>query len=301
MTAALCSWPAMEAALDGMLSRRWYTNQGPMAQALERELERRAEFEHAVAVTNPTIALIMLLEGLDVRGSVLVPALAPLAFAQAVRWAGLRPMFCDIDETRLITTVGSVRATAGRVGRCEALMLSPAADITGLRAFAAATGLMSCGEGFGVAGHVTMRLAGHGDEAGAACVLTDDARLAARLRNIRSSYGAGPAVPVVRTANGRVSEAQAAMALLALPERFKPCNPLTYIDGRPMLMVGRQPCILFESPAEAALAREGCVGHQGIDQAIAAPEGACPIADRIVKRAVPINAMETAHANLQPA
>jgi dTDP-4-amino-4,6-dideoxygalactose transaminase len=50
------------------------------------------------------------------------------------------------------------------------------------------------------------------------CVCTIDGGLAARLRNIRSSYGAGVPVHVRRTANGRMSEAQAAIALLSLQE-----------------------------------------------------------------------------------
>ncbi|MBV9523972.1 MAG: DegT/DnrJ/EryC1/StrS family aminotransferase, partial [Alphaproteobacteria bacterium] len=50
------------------------------------------------------------------------------------------------------------------------------------------------------------------------CITTGDDDLAARLRNIRSSYGAGRPVSVVRTANGRMSEAQAALALLSLDD-----------------------------------------------------------------------------------
>jgi dTDP-4-amino-4,6-dideoxygalactose transaminase len=54
--------------------------------------------------------------------------------------------------------------------------------------------------------------------AGGACVATDDEELAARLRNIRSSYGAGRSVAVVKTSNGRMSEAQAALGLLSLDD-----------------------------------------------------------------------------------
>jgi len=49
-----------------------------------------------------------------------------------------------------------------------------------------------------------------------AIVCTDDDSVAARLRNIRSSYGSGPHVTVPLTGNGRMSEAQAALALLEL-------------------------------------------------------------------------------------
>ena len=48
------------------------------------------------------------------------------------------------------------------------------------------------------------------------CITTDDDDLAARMRNIRSSYGAGPPVSVPITTNGRFSEAQAALGLLSL-------------------------------------------------------------------------------------
>ena len=50
------------------------------------------------------------------------------------------------------------------------------------------------------------------------CVCTNDDQLAARLRNIRSSYGAGRPVIIPLTGNGRMSEAQAAMALMSLED-----------------------------------------------------------------------------------
>jgi dTDP-4-amino-4,6-dideoxygalactose transaminase len=50
------------------------------------------------------------------------------------------------------------------------------------------------------------------------CLCTNDDGLAARLRNIRSSYGAGKPVDVVKTSNGRMSEAQAAIALMSLED-----------------------------------------------------------------------------------
>jgi dTDP-4-amino-4,6-dideoxygalactose transaminase len=50
------------------------------------------------------------------------------------------------------------------------------------------------------------------------CVCTNDDELAAKLRNMRSSYGAGPAAAVPLTSNGRFSEAQAAIALMSLED-----------------------------------------------------------------------------------
>jgi dTDP-4-amino-4,6-dideoxygalactose transaminase len=51
-------------------------------------------------------------------------------------------------------------------------------------------------------------------EGGVVCTDSDD--LAAHVRNTRSSYGMGPPVPVSKTGNGRMSEAQAALALFNL-------------------------------------------------------------------------------------
>ncbi|GLQ93198.1 hypothetical protein GCM10007901_21490 [Dyella acidisoli] len=55
-----------------------------------------------------------------------------------------------------------------------------------------------------------------GAEGGFLC--TNDDALAARLRNIRSSYGAGTFTAVAKTSNGRMSEAQAALGLLHLDD-----------------------------------------------------------------------------------
>jgi dTDP-4-amino-4,6-dideoxygalactose transaminase len=49
-------------------------------------------------------------------------------------------------------------------------------------------------------------------------VTTNNDDLAARIRNIRSSYGAGRPVEIPLTGNGRMSEAQAALGLLSLED-----------------------------------------------------------------------------------
>lgn len=209
----MSGWGAVEAALDGMLARRWYTNHGPMAQALERRLAQMHGRRHAVVATNPTIAFVMLLDGLGLVGRVLLSAAAPRHCVQAVRWAGLQPLMCDVDAGSGGLAVQAV-ACAGEV---SGVLLSGRDDEAGIAALAAGRGVAVLRDGVGRrSGPEVVRLGGCGEAAGVACILLDDDALAARLRNIRSSYGAGPAVPVLRTANGRVSEAQAALALLAL-------------------------------------------------------------------------------------
>lgn len=213
-------WDRVEAMLDGILTRRYYTNHGPLAQALETRVAGLRGAAHAIAVTNPAIALVMVIEALGLAGSV---ALAPRRCAQSVTWAGLQPRFCDVSPMGSMTMA---TAQAG-VGPDTSALLSLPEGGEGeqddacdeVAALAAGRGLAFVRDeafGEGRDGVRLMTLPGQGDDAGAACILTGDAGLAARLRNIRSSYGAGRPTPVVRTANGRLSEAQAAMALLSL-------------------------------------------------------------------------------------
>ena len=200
----MSGWSQVEAALDGILARRWYTNQGPIAQQLEAQVAALYGVRHAVVATNPTIALIMLMEGMGLRGRVLVSPEAPARCVQAARWAALEPVVCFLD------------ADLPALDGVSAMLLSDNDPATPT-SWASELGLALLRDGAG--GQFVpevVRLGGHGETAGIGCILTGDDLLAARLRNIRSSYGSGPTVPVVRTANGRVSEPQAAVALLGL-------------------------------------------------------------------------------------
>ena len=207
----MTGWAAVEAALDGMLARRWYTNHGPAAQMLERRLAEYHGTRHAVIATNPTIGLVMLMDGLGLTGGVLLSALAPPRCVQAMHWAGLRPVFCDVDAR---SGGLAIQAVLPRLGHGVSGVLLSGNDEAGIAAEVAGRGGAAMCDGPGErTAPVMVRLGGFGEAAGIGCILTQDDVLAARLRNIRSSYGAGPPTPVVRTANGRVSEAQAALAM----------------------------------------------------------------------------------------
>ena len=204
----MSTWPQVEAALDQMLARRWYTNHGPMAQRLGAAAAASCGVRHAVVATNPTIALVMLIEAMELSRLVLVLPEAPALCAQAVRWAGLQPVSWPLD------------ARSSLPSGVSGLLLSGQGDHVAATSWATRMGLAVLRHGD--AGQLVpevVQLGGCGETAGVGCVLTGDDVLAARLRNIRSSYGAGPAVPVARTANGRVSEAQAALALLTFEAR----------------------------------------------------------------------------------
>jgi dTDP-4-amino-4,6-dideoxygalactose transaminase len=228
-------WARYEAAMRGIFERRYYTNHGPLVQKLESELSRFLGVKHVVCVTNATIGLMMAADALDLSGKVIAPSHTFIATAESLKWCGLRPVYCDVDPqtqqtdpkaaARLIDEdVSAILAVNLWGGACDVVALQSLADAAGISLYFDSAHAFGCAvanvpvAGFGRAEvfsfHATKVLsAGEGG-----CVTTDDDDVAARLRNIRSSYGAGPPARVVRTSNGRMSEAQAAIALLSLED-----------------------------------------------------------------------------------
>ena len=227
-------WSAYEEAMRGIFEREYYTNQGPLTQQLEQVLQERLGVRHAICVTNATIGLLMAADALGLRGKVITPAFSFIATSQSLTWAGLEPLFCDVDPLthqldpaqveRLLEdeTVSAILAVNLWGDVCAHDRLRQLADRRGVPLYydsAHAFGCAVAGRAVGNFGsievfsfHATKVLSA----AEGGCVCTNDDELAARLRNIRSSYGAGRPVHVSRTANGRMSEAQAAVALLSL-------------------------------------------------------------------------------------
>lgn len=224
-----------EAAMRGIFQRRYYTNQGPLARQFEERLQALLNVRHAVCVTNPTIGLMMAFEALGVGGRVVVPGVRQPAVDHALAWCGLEAIFCDVDPaTGMLSAEGLSEVAAAPVAAVlGANLWGNACDLDTLDAFATRLGIplvLDSGHAFGCKvadrctgsfGSVEVLSFDESDivnAAGAGCVTTNDDELAARLRNIRSSYGAGRAVRVIKTSNGRMSEAQAAMGLLSLDD-----------------------------------------------------------------------------------
>ncbi|TDN68007.1 DegT/DnrJ/EryC1/StrS family aminotransferase [Paraburkholderia sp. BL10I2N1] len=229
------SWDRYEAAMRDIFERRYYTNQGPLARAFEERLQDFVGVRHAVCVTNEAIGLMMASEALGVRGSALVPAVSNAAALHAMAWCGVEAVVCDVDSMtgqmsvaslaeRLTTPVGAVFAANLWGGACAAGALEDFAHSRGLPVLFDSAHAFGCeigGRRVGTFGQVEVLAFSERDvlnAGGGACVTTDDDELAARLRNIRSSYGAGRPVAVVKTSNGRMSEAQAAIGLLSLDD-----------------------------------------------------------------------------------
>ena len=188
-----------------------------------------------LCASNGTIALMMAAKALGLDGPVVVPAFTFPATAQSLLWAGAIPRFCDVGPDNHHLTPDTVAAViADDVQAILAVNLwGDVCDVSGLSKLASDHGiplLFFSAQAFGCSingsplgrfgklevfsFHATKILSA--TEGG--CISTNDDEVAARLRNIRSSYGAGRAVKVPITANGRFSEAQAAIALMSLAD-----------------------------------------------------------------------------------
>lgn len=228
-------WNRYESAMHELFSRQYYTNHGPITQRLEHRLQVLLGVRNAICVTNSTIGLIIAAEAMELSGKVIVPGVSRIAGPLSLRWCGLEPVFCDVDLRTHHTTIAQLEE-AMRPGVSAVLGVhlgGSAADSGAIDDWATAQGIKSYWDSAQALGcAVGGRLLGcfgslevfsfHAAEIVSAgdggFITTNDDALAARLRNIRSSYGAGPPAPVVRTANGRFSELQAAIAMLNLDD-----------------------------------------------------------------------------------
>lgn len=229
------SWERYEAAMRDIFERKYYTNHGPLLERLEARLEEFFGVKHAICVTNATVGLIMVAKALFRDGKIMVPGFTFVGTAQAVSIAGLDPVFCDVDaSTHHITPETLAAAYEGEIRAILGVNLwGGAVDFQALDIYArsknipifydSAHGLGSriAGKplgGFGLAEvfsfHATKVL---GSTEGG-CICTNDDDLAALLRNMRCGYGMGRIVEVPVTTNGRMSEAQAAIALMSLDD-----------------------------------------------------------------------------------
>jgi dTDP-4-amino-4,6-dideoxygalactose transaminase len=229
------SWDEYVSVFEKIFRRQYYTNQGPLVSELEERLADYIGVKHAICVTNMTIGLIILAEAMALSGKVILPAFTFVASAQSLQWAGLEPLLCDIDinthqidtakiEALISDEVSAIMGVNLWGGACDIPALDKIAsqhNITIYYDSAHAFGVKSGGQCIGLNGeaevfsfHATKIL--NATEGG--CISTNNDRLAARIRNIRSSYGVREKVSVDRTANGRMSEAQAAVALHSLSD-----------------------------------------------------------------------------------
>lgn len=229
------SWASYEEIFRDIFSRQYYTNHGPLAQELESRLSDLLGVKHAMCVTNGFIGLTVAALAMELRGRVIVPAFGNVGTAQSLQWSGARPLFCDVDPANGMLKAKEVATLLDSYDDVSAILAvnlwGDACDIVALEALAEQRGVslyVDSAHGFGCVlggralagfGRIEMSSFDAGNIVGCCdggVMCTDDDVLAAQFRNIRSNYGMGPLVPVAKTGNGRMSEAQAGLALDSL-------------------------------------------------------------------------------------
>ena len=87
---------------SGMLNHtwqsRWVTNQGPLAEKLERQLKEYLGVKHLLLVSNGTIALQLAIKSLELKGEIITTPFSYVATATSIIWENCKPVFCDIDK-----------------------------------------------------------------------------------------------------------------------------------------------------------------------------------------------------------
>ncbi len=229
------SWERYEEAFRGIFERQYYTEYGPLNRQLEERLQQFLGVRHAICVTNATVALMMVADAMGLSGKVILPGFTFIASAQSLSWAGLEPVFCDVNpdthqldldqvDALIDKDVSAIMGVHLWGGACEPKALAELAGARGVQLYFDAAHAFGCevdGVRIGNFGraevfsfHATKILSA--TEGG--CICTNDDELAARLRTMRSSAGADKPAEVIKTVNGRMSEAQCAIALMSLED-----------------------------------------------------------------------------------
>ncbi len=87
--------------VDGIWSRNWLTNNGPLVNELELKLKEYLKIKHLLYLSNGTIALQIAIKALDLKGQIITTPFSYVATCSSIVWEGCEPVFVDIDEASL--------------------------------------------------------------------------------------------------------------------------------------------------------------------------------------------------------
>jgi dTDP-4-amino-4,6-dideoxygalactose transaminase len=264
---------------------------GDRCASFEAEFAATMSVEHAVGVASGTDALEIALRALDVGpgDEVVTQANTCIPTVAAILRTGARPVLCDVEPEAGTMDPSSLEGAIGSQTRAiiPVHLYGQCGDMDAIGAVAASAGVplvedcaQAAGAEFrcrkagsmGVAGcfsfYPTKNLGALGD---AGAVVTDDSRLAARLREIRHYGQSGRDRYATIGVNSRMDEVQAAILSVKLPrlERWNDrraeiaavyTRALADTQVKPlrMLMLGRHVFHLFVVRApqrEALMAR----------------------------------------------
>jgi dTDP-4-amino-4,6-dideoxygalactose transaminase len=233
--------------INELLDRRWLTNDGPLLQEFERRIAAMVDAKQCIAICNGTLALEIAVRALDLKGEVILPSMTFIATAHALQLQGITPVFCDIDPcthnvdpSRVAQMINS--RTTGIIGvhlwgrPCDVDALTEIAQHYNLKLLFDAAHAFACSYkgrmvgGFGDAEVFSFHATKFFNTFEGGAVVTNDDKLASKLRLMRNFGFAGYDNVVCIGTNGKMSEISAAMGLTSLEslEKFVAVNRRNY-------------------------------------------------------------------------
>jgi len=225
----------IRAAIEGVLTAQQFVL-GPQGEALEREIAEACGARDAVGLASGTEALELGLHACGVKAGdeVIVPAFTFIATGSAVSALGARPVFADIEPATFNLDPEQIEALI--TPRTRAIvavhLFGLSADMDPILGVAEKHGIAVIednaqsfgatykGRKTGSMGHIgclsfypSKNLGAYGD---AGMIVTNDEKLAARLRSLRNHGQTGQYLSTERGWNSRLDELQAAILRVKL-------------------------------------------------------------------------------------
>lgn len=87
--------------MDGIWSRNWLTNNGPLVNTLELKIKEYLDLPYFLYLNNGTIAIQLAIKALDLKGEIITTPFSYVATTSSIVWEGCTPVFADIDNDSL--------------------------------------------------------------------------------------------------------------------------------------------------------------------------------------------------------
>ena len=100
--------------LEKIWESRQLTNIGPFHEELESKLEDFLGVNHVSLVVNGTIALMLALKALDIKGEVITTPFSFVATTHVLKWINIKPVFVDIEPEYFNIDPDKIRAAITR-------------------------------------------------------------------------------------------------------------------------------------------------------------------------------------------
>jgi len=221
--------------IEEAFNRRYLTNEGPLVQEFEERIAERLGVRHCIATANATLGLMVVARALGLEGEVIMPSFTFVGTAHAMRWHGLRPVFCDIDPRT--QTIDPVRVeevvteqTSAILGvhvwgcPCDTEALSEVADNHGVALFFDAAPAFDCSHlgvkigNFGVAEVVSFHATKVLNTFEGGAILTNYDDLADHARRMTRFGFEDEDLVLALGINAKMAEAAGAMGLAQLEQ-----------------------------------------------------------------------------------